>query len=73
MAPSLGGSGECRRCCKSLVADWVKVPGGTSAERVLVAQGQAPGCTVLQPPACGLVNLKALAAKLSVIHGPTDS
>ena len=62
-----------QRCCKLLVADWVKVPGGTSAERVLVAQGQAPGCTVLQPPTCGLINLKALDAKLSVIHDTTDS
>ena len=58
--------------CKELSEDSVKVPAGTSAERVLVAQGQAPECRALQPQAQGLITQRALAAKLFYIHGPTD-
>lgn len=58
--------------CRELIGDWVKVPAGTSAERVPVAQGQALECVALQPLAQGLITQRAQAAKLFNVHGPTD-
>lgn len=58
--------------CKELIGAWVKVPAGTSAERVLAAQGQALECRALQPQAQGLITQRALAAKVFNVHGPTD-